>query len=139
MKVDSSVVAVELARFAMFSSLTPGEVQRAAAAVSEELNFSPGAVICDQGSAALGCYLILEGGAEVLKSNTPIGTVSAGEPVGEMGAVENSFRNASVVAESAVRAYFIPGRELNQLLEEVPAIAAAFTATIAARSAPRQE
>jgi CRP/FNR family transcriptional regulator, cyclic AMP receptor protein len=73
--------------------------------------FDPGAVLFRQGDASDEVILIVSGSAEVLREtgddSIVLGTVRAGEFVGEMGVLEGRVRSATVRAAESVEAEMI--------------------------------
>lgn len=129
-----AALLAELARFDFFSGLTPADLGKVADSVTEQRTYQPGEVLVDQGRVSLDCLLVVEGLAEVRRGNDPpINMIGAGEPVGEIGAAEYSYRSASVVANTAVRAFVIPARRFRELLDEIPAARASLDAKMSAR------
>ena len=129
-----AALLAELAKFDFFSGLSDAELARVADAITEQRTFEPGQVLVDQGQVAMDCLLVVEGLAQVRRGNDPpVNMIGPGEPVGEIGAAEYSYRSARVIAETPVRAFVIPARRFRELLEELPGVHAALEAKMSAR------
>ena len=129
-----AAVLAELVKFDFLGGLSEAHLGRVADAVSEQRTFEPGQVLVDQGQVALDCLLLVEGRAEVRRGNDPpLNTIGPGEPVGEIGAAEYSYRSARVVADTPVRAFVIPARRFRELLDDLPDVRAALDAKMSAR------
>jgi CRP/FNR family transcriptional regulator, cyclic AMP receptor protein len=129
-----AALLAELAKFDFFSGLSADDLGRVADAVAEQRTFDPGQVLVDQGEVAMDCLLVVEGLAQVRRGNDPpVNMIGPGEPVGEIGAADYSYRSARVVAETSVRAFVIPARRFRELLDELPGARAALDAKMSAR------
>lgn len=133
--MDEDAVRAELRLFDLFKDLPEADLAQVAAAVTDEVSFTDGAVILEQGRPALDCLLVVEGTAEIRRGTTAVTTIGAGDVTGEIGSLEHSFRTASVVATSPVRAYLVPGANLRRLLEQLPPLAESFRARMGDRLA----
>ena len=61
--------------------------------------FLPGDIIIEEGTLGRWFYIIMRGDVRVMKEGLELSIVSEGEVIGEMGAVQNLLRSASVVAK----------------------------------------
>ena len=93
------------------------------AAITDEAVLETGQVLCRQGEVATAAYVVDDGEANVKIGTHFIGTVGAGEIVGEMGLLDYRPRSASVVARSPMRVYVIDARRFESVLEEAPKLA----------------
>lgn len=129
-----AALLAELAKFDFFSGLSDADLGRVADAVTEQRTFEPGQVLVDQGEVAMECLLVVDGLAQVRRGNDPpVNMIGPGEPVGEIGAAEYSYRSARVMAETPVRAFVIPARRFRELIDELPGVRAALDAKMSAR------
>lgn len=88
------------------------------------INFKPGDYMIENGSAAAGMYLLLNGSVSVLKSNGDvIATIEDGSVVGEMALVDGGSRSADVVAVTEVSALMITKNQVRAIGEARPDIA----------------
>ena len=97
--------------------------------LTEEVTAPAESVILEEGAAAEGVVLILEGTARIEKSylgaRIPVDEIDAGELVGEISYLLGSAATATVVAQSDVRFAVIPKPALDRLLHTDTALAAA--------------
>lgn len=114
--------ADRLAEVELFRHCTPKELAKLAT-VTEEVELGPGRVLCRQGEIAVACYVIVEGEADVTLGNRVVGTVGAGESVGEMGLIDARPRSAGVVTRTPMRVYVIDSRRFEGVLQHAPSIA----------------
>lgn len=129
-----AALLTELSKFDFFSGLSEAALTRVAEAVTEQRTFEPGQTLVDQGQVAMDCLLVVEGQAQVRRGNDPpVNVIGPGEPVGEIGAADYSYRSASVTAETPVRAFVIPAKRFRELLDELPEARAALDAKMSAR------
>ncbi|MEM9464828.1 MAG: cyclic nucleotide-binding domain-containing protein [Actinomycetota bacterium] len=77
--------------------------------------------------------VILAGQVEVSRDATVVATLGAGDIVGEIALLENTRRNATVVARSDAQVLAFNRREFVTVLDECPAFAAFVIATAEAR------
>jgi CRP-like cAMP-binding protein len=90
-------------------------------------HFDPDAILFRQGDPSDDVILILAGSAEVLRETgndaIVLGTVAAGEFVGEMGVLEGRARSATVRAAEAVEAELIERQAFLERVSAEPALA----------------
>jgi len=84
-------------------------------------HFAEGQILCREGDPSDGVFRLLKGTVEVVQELDGdlilLGTVGAGQLVGEMGVVENQPRSATVRAASDVEAEFLsPTEFLDQIV-----------------------
>jgi CRP-like cAMP-binding protein len=117
----------------LFASLSPRELERVAG-VTDEIIVPAGTRLIHEGDFAHEFLLILTGSAEVTRAGAPIATLGRGDFAGEIGAVRDVRRNATVTAASELTAIVMTARDLRQISEEIPSVAAQIDAAIVARS-----
>lgn len=117
-----AALLAELTKFDFFAGIPEADLEKVAQSVTEHRSFEPGEVLVEQGEVSMDCLLVAEGHAEVRRGTTPVSSVSAGEPVGEIGAAEYAYRTASVIADAPTRVYVIPAKRFRELLDELPAV-----------------
>ncbi len=125
------------ARGRFLSDLTEGDLAAMRAAASSK-SYAAGAAICRQGMPGDGVFLIEEGTVRicfepVAEDLHELYRLGPGELFGEMAVLDSLPRSATVLAEDAVRALFIPRTELLRLFEEHPRIAVGVLRQIAFR------
>jgi CRP/FNR family transcriptional regulator, cyclic AMP receptor protein len=117
----------------LFASLSPRELERVAG-VTDEIVVPAGTRLIHEGDFAHEFLLILTGSAEVTRAGERIATLGPGDFAGEVGAVRDVRRNATVTAATELTAIVMTARDLRQISEELPSVAAQIDAAIAARS-----
>ncbi|MCY7303925.1 MAG: aminotransferase class V-fold PLP-dependent enzyme [Thermoleophilia bacterium] len=120
------VSADELRLLPLFSDLDDQQVGRVLAASSERTCVKGDAIVVE-GDGSRELYIVLEGEAAITRGGEPVATLGAGEPIGEIAALEwgagfGYARTASATAASAVRALVIPAGRVDELVREIPAL-----------------
>jgi CRP/FNR family cyclic AMP-dependent transcriptional regulator len=118
-----------------FDGFTTDELERVAA-LAQPTVAEEGALLIDQGRVGLECYVILRGQAGIFVGGEHIASLGPGSMVGEMALIEHRPRNASVVAETAMRLLVFDTRAFKQLLEELPKAHDRVIALLLARMRP---
>ena len=108
-----------LARVAFFEGFSPDELARVAD-LSSEVEVPAGSVIIDQGDAGTDCYVIVEGDASVVVNGQHLVSLGAGAIFGETALVDHRPRNASVIADTAMRLLRFDAKHFRVLLDEMP-------------------
>ena len=83
-------------------------------------------------------YLIVEGEVSVRKNKKEVATLGPGDVIGEMAIVGHKLRSASVVSLTPLEVIHFTKESLQQLLDEVPAFAAALRDTTKDRLGAKQ-
>jgi CRP/FNR family transcriptional regulator, cyclic AMP receptor protein len=128
-------IADDLRRASFFDGFSATELERVAQ-LAEPAVAEQGALLIDQGRVGLACYVILRGQAGIYVGGEHIVTLGPGSMVGEMALIEHRPRNASVVAETAMRLLVFDTRAFRQLLEEMPKAHDRVIALLLARMRP---
>lgn len=107
-------------------------------AASIERSFRPGDALMTQGDPADGLVIVLEGTAHATlrapgSDDRSIGAFVSGDVVGEMALVTREPRSATVVADSGIRALFVPTAAFDQLAARHPELGAVLTELVADR------
>jgi len=118
-----------LRRVPLLEDLTPEELQRVAA-ISTDLDFEDGELICEQGEAGDQMYVIVSGEVRVAvkqaeQPEKEIARRGAGDVVGEMSIISGEPRVASVIAVGEVRSLCLDRLNFESLLRERPEISLA--------------
>jgi small-conductance mechanosensitive channel len=121
----------------LFRTLTPGELERLAGALSHA-PFAPGEAIVVQGKAAEHLYVLTRGQAEVrieLPGAPPrvVAKLVAPNFFGEMGMLTGEPRRATVVARSEVECWRLEKEPFHEILAARPEIADEISAILATR------
>jgi CRP-like cAMP-binding protein len=133
-EVDRMLV---LRRVPIFASLDPEDLQRVAAAATEQ-SWAEGDELMREGEIGSDLVVIVEGAVSVTHGDGEAGhvlrRVEAGEHIGELAVLREAPRAATVVAEApGVRGLVISGEAVHALLRERPDAAMAMLATLAER------
>ena len=121
-----------LAQVPLFSSCSNRDLQKIARA-SDELAIEDGRVLVEQDAVGHEFFVIIEGSADVKRSNRRIATMGPGDHFGELALFDGGPRTATVVATSPMRVLVLGQREFAGLLDEVPGLAHKVLRNMAAR------
>lgn len=121
-----------LAEIPLFSALNKKDLQRIAKA-SNEITLPAGTVLVDQGDMGREAFVLIEGTATVARNGRKVGTLSAGDAVGELSLLDHGPRTARVTADSDLTALVLSAREFAGVIEEVPGLAHKLLAQLAGR------
>jgi CRP/FNR family transcriptional regulator, cyclic AMP receptor protein len=121
-----------LRRLPLFGELDHHDLSTVARHVGE-MEASEGQVLFEQGSIPYEMLVIEEGTAEVTKDGKPVGTIGAGDVVGEIALLRFQRRMATVRVTSALRAVTVSADDLQVIEEEMPEIAGHLRSIMAAR------
>ena len=97
--------------------------RRLLASRADELEVSPGQVLCSKGETAHQFFVIEDGTARVVRDGQYLDELGPGDFFGEMGLLDNAPRNADVVAKTPLRLMVLSGRALRDLEREAPGFA----------------
>lgn len=113
-------------RYGPFLLLQHGERERLAAS-ARAMKLKEGDVLIEEREAGDDAYLLLEGSVRVMSRSDGRTLAIIGAPalVGEMAAVNNEQRTATVFADTPCTVLRIPGAELRDLMKEQPLFATA--------------
>jgi CRP-like cAMP-binding protein len=127
---------VELIRkVPLFSRLSKKGLQEVAS-IADEIDFSAGKVLTQQGARGREFIVILEGAAEVEQDGKPINTLGEGDFFGEIALVTKLPRTATVTATEPVRALVITDRDFLTLLKKSPDVSEGIVEAMGERLAP---
>jgi len=96
---------------------------RLLASRADELEVSPGKMLCSKGETAHQFFVIEDGTAKVVRDGQYLDELGPGDFFGEMGLLDNAPRNADVVAQTPLRLMVLSGRALRDLEREAPGFA----------------
>jgi CRP-like cAMP-binding protein len=97
--------------------------RRLLASRADELEVSPGKMLCSKGETAHQFFVIEDGTAKVVRDGQYLDELGPGDFFGEMGLLDNAPRNADVVAKTSLRLMVLSGRTLRDLEREAPGFA----------------
>ena len=115
-----------LKKSALFATISTSEL-RAVAAVAEELCFKQGELIVKEDEIGDALYLIRDGSVRISKSigggrTVDLASMEAGECFGEMAAIDEEVRSASVYARQECMVLRISKDDLLDVLQSSPQI-----------------
>ena len=117
----------------LFSGLSRKEL-KLLSTMTDEVTLAAGTHLIDEGAFSHEFLLIASGKAEVRRGGETLATLGPGDFAGEVGAMHDARRNASVVATSELTAIVMTARDLRRAAEEMPSVGARIDEAIAARS-----
>ncbi len=97
--------------------------RRLLASRADELEVSPGKMLCTKGETAHQFFVIEDGTARVVRDGQYLDELGPGDFFGEMGLLDNAPRNADVVAKTPLRLMVLSGQALRDLEREAPGFA----------------
>ncbi|MBX3286710.1 MAG: cyclic nucleotide-binding domain-containing protein [Actinobacteria bacterium] len=121
-----------LAEIPLFTALSKRDLQRIAKA-SNEVSRPAGSVLVDQGDAGREAFVIIDGTATVKRNGRKVGTLKAGDSVGELSLLDHGPRTATVTADTDITVLVLSVREFAGVIEEVPGLAQKLLGQLAGR------
>ena len=97
------------------------------------IEVAAGRTLIREGSTGRECFVTLDGTAVVSRAGELVGVIGPGSIVGEMALLDDTRRNATVVASTPMQLLVLDRREFARLRVISPAIAAALERIAAAR------
>ena len=104
--------------------------------IADELDLPAGKVMAKEGDRGREFFVLLEGEAEVTKSERRINIMRNGDFFGEVALVTKMPRTASVKATTDVRVLVITERDFGALLKRSPEVGRCVAEALAERIAP---
>jgi CRP/FNR family cyclic AMP-dependent transcriptional regulator len=123
-----------LASVPLFSSLSKRE-RAELAQHADEVDLREGKELVHEGAFAYEFFVIEDGTAEVLRGGEHVADLGPGDYFGEMGAIADARRNATVVTRSPMTAIVMTAREFREVASSMPKVAEQIRSTIQERSA----
>jgi CRP-like cAMP-binding protein len=123
-----------IAAIPLFAELSAAEQDAVAGAAGEYL-VEAGTTLTNEGDFGHGFFAIEEGSADVLQDGAVVTKLGPGEVFGEIALLSSGRRTASVVASTPMRLITLFKRDLWQLEERAPQVAAALRETARERLA----
>jgi CRP-like cAMP-binding protein len=105
----------------LFASL-PQDTKRELAEFVNDTRVDSGKHLVDQGDPSYNLFVILEGKAEVFQSARSVAELGPGDFFGEMGAVGEVERSATVVSKSSMRLLTLGTRDVQRLKQSAPEV-----------------
>jgi CRP-like cAMP-binding protein len=100
---------------------------------SRERSLAPGQTLLREGEPGDEVLIVLDGEARVTVAGVDVGTISAGDCVGEMAVLDDAPRSATVTSQAPMRVLVVPARAFTALLDATPAVAARLSSILVAR------
>jgi CRP/FNR family transcriptional regulator, cyclic AMP receptor protein len=116
----------------LFAGLNRKE-RRALAPRADEVELEEGRAIVREGEWPYEFFAIEEGTAEVRRGDQLLAELGPGDFFGEMGLVEDTRRNATVVATTPLKVVVMTGAAFRQTARELPEVAKKVRAAIEER------
>lgn len=117
----------------LFAGLSNAELERLSS-VTDEVALGAGTSLIDEGAFSHEFLLITSGSAKVTRGGALLATLGPGDFAGEIGAMRDARRNASVIAASDLTAIVIGARDLRTIARDMPRVRERIDAAIATRS-----
>lgn len=117
----------------LFAGLSRKEL-KALSTMTDEVALPAGTHLIDEGAFSYEFLLITSGSAEVRRGGEVIAALGRDDFVGEVGAMRDARRNATVIATSDLTAIVMTARDLRRVAEEIPSAGGLIDEAIAARS-----
>jgi CRP-like cAMP-binding protein len=109
-------------------SLNNAELQKVVAA-GRHVHLPADWALIQEKTPADKAYLIIDGEVSVRQHGQEIARLGPGDVIGEMAIVRHKLRSASVVSLTPLEVIHFTSEAVNQLADQVPAVAAAIRAT----------
>ncbi len=115
-------VREQLKAIPLFASCSKKELSLLAGIV-EEVAFSAGDALCEEGEKGLGLYVVLEGETQVRIGGKKRRDMGPGAFFGEIALLDGGPRSATIMAKTDVTALHIPAWSFNATLKSEPSLA----------------
>jgi CRP-like cAMP-binding protein len=106
-----------LKQIPIFSQLSDEEANRLAA-FANETSIAEGQILMKEGDYSTELIGIEEGTADVLRGDTKLASLKAGDLIGEMGLLSREPRNATVIATSPMRVFKLTHWEVRRMSQD---------------------
>ena len=103
----------------LFARLSRKELEQVAA-LADEIDFPAGKTIIREGERGREFFVLLDGGADVIRGNQKIAHLAKGDFVGEIAVIARIPRTATVKTTEATRALVVTDQALRGLLRKFP-------------------
>jgi CRP-like cAMP-binding protein len=111
-----------LAGVPLFTGFSKRDLDRLAAE-TDELVFSPGEKVVEEGMLGETLFVVLSGEGKVVRRRRTVGRVRPGDFFGELSALDGGARTASVIAETPLVVLRLFRRTLHSMIERQPQLA----------------
>lgn len=134
----SLALVEEALRSAPLFEEIPKRHLRSIARVTRLSSHPAGRTIVHEGADGSAMYVLLEGGARVVRKGRTLARLGAGDFFGEISLIDGGPRTASVVADTPIRALKLEGQDFRKVLAGEPALALRILQALAARLRERE-
>jgi CRP/FNR family transcriptional regulator, cyclic AMP receptor protein len=117
----------------LFASL-PEDAKRELAEHVNDTQVESGKHLVDQGDESYNLFVILEGKAEVFRDGQPVAELGPDDFFGEMGAVGEAPRSATVVSKTKMRLLTLSTRDVQRLEQSAAGVLEQLNKAIEQRS-----
>jgi PPM family protein phosphatase len=107
----------DLRRFPMFEQCTSAEL-KSLCSLLELVSFEAGQTVFSEGDPSDGFYLLSSGKITLTRGGTPLASLGAGEPFGEMAFVSEDQRTTTAIATRQSTAYVLRKHRFAQIFRE---------------------
>ena len=125
--------AADLRALELFEHCTDDDLAVVSRAVDAVLEVPEGDVICAEGDVADRWWIVVRGQADATSRGLYLGTILAGETIGEVALLDGKPRTATVTAMTDMVLYELEGKSFVDALVEAPGVAVALLRQFAAR------
>jgi cytochrome P450 len=125
--------ASDLKALELFEHCTDDDLAVVSRAVDAVLEVSEGDVICAEGDVADRWWIVVGGQADATSRGLYLGTILAGETIGEVALLDGKPRTATVTATTDMVLYELEGKSFLDALVQAPNVAVALLRQFATR------
>jgi CRP-like cAMP-binding protein len=111
-----------LGKVQLFSECNAKELSRIASLV-DEIEVDKGAVLTREGVPGREAFIVSSGKAKATLRGKKLGSIAAGDVIGEMSLLDNEPRSATITAETDMVLFVVDSRSFWGLCEEAPSVA----------------
>jgi CRP/FNR family transcriptional regulator, cyclic AMP receptor protein len=110
-----------IAKSPIFAELSQRDLRHVAKA-AEVYTFTDGQPVVREGASTDGFFVILDGGAKVIRGGRTIRRLQSGDFFGEIGLLDGGPRTATVVADGPLSALVLLRKEFRNVVSEEPEV-----------------
>jgi cytochrome P450 len=125
--------AADLSALELFEHCTEADLAVVSRAVDAVLEVPEGEVICTEEGVADRWWIVVEGQADATSRGLYLGTILAGETIGELALLDGKPRTATVTATTDMVLYELEGKSFVDALLDAPSVAVALLRQFATR------
>jgi cytochrome P450 len=133
MSAQAPSLVAAIGQLELFEGLSDNELARIAEYVDRLDDLHEGDTLCSEGSRADCWWIVLDGQADASINGLFVGSVGAGETVGEIAALDGSERTATVIARTPLQVAVVSTERFDALLDVAPSISRALLRQVARR------